>query len=146
MIDKIRDDMKAAMKDGKKAAVRALRMLLTAIKNKQIELGKEPSEQDIVALVQKAVKSRRESIEQFRKGNRNDLAEQEEEELAVLEQYLPKQLSEEEIRELVDKVIAEEGAVDKRDFGKVMKRIMTEYRGQVDGKVVQQIVNEKLSG
>jgi len=145
MLEKIRNDLKAAMKAGDKTALSTLRMVLSAIKSKQVEAGEELSEADVIAVIEKGVKTRKESIEQFKKGGRDDLVAKEEAELKVLEKYLPQRLSEEEVRSLVDKIIAEEGASNKGDIGKVMKRIMAEYRGQVDGKQVQQIVAEKLS-
>ena len=144
MLDKLRDDMKAAMKAKDQVRLSALRMVTSAIKTTQIEKGEELSEGDMLGIIQKAIKSRRDSVEQYDKAGRTELAEKEQAEIRVLEEYLPEQMSEDDLRSLVEKIITEEGAESKRDIGKVMKRIMSEHKGEVDGKQAQQLASELL--
>ena len=144
MLEKIREDMKAAMKLKDQLRVSALRMVMSSIKTAQIEKGQELAEGDVLAIIQKGIKSRKDSVEQFEKAGRTDLSEKEKAEIRVLEEYLPRQMSEDELRSLIQKIIQEEGAQSKRDIGKVMKRIMSEHKGKVDGKQAQQIAGELL--
>lgn len=143
VIDEITEDMKRAMKSKDEIALSTLRMILSDIKYAKIEKREELDEKDIFAVIQKGIKSRKESVDQFRKGGREDLALKELKEIEILEKYIPEKITGEKLSQIVDKVIEELGAKSK-DVGKVMKAIMTEYKGQVDGKEVQQIVAEKL--
>ncbi|MEW6358412.1 MAG: GatB/YqeY domain-containing protein [Planctomycetota bacterium] len=145
MLDKLREDMKAAMKAKEQIRLSAIRMVMSSIKTAQIEKGEDLAEGDILGIIQKAIKTRGESVEQYEKAGRTDLADKEKAEIAVLEGYLPQQMSEDDIRALVQKIIEEEGAQSKGDIGKVMRRIMAEHKGQVDGKLVNRIANELLS-
>lgn len=142
--DKIREDLKKAMKERDEVRVRTLRMINAAIKNFEVEKMKEADDEDVIGILQKEAKKRREAIEEYRKAGREDLAKDEEAELRVIEEYLPKQMSEEEIRSLAMKVISEVGAKSPRDLGKVMKEIMPKVKGRADGKVVNRIVRELL--
>lgn len=144
LIDKIREDMKTAMKQKDTIALGALRMLLAAVMNEEVKLGKPLDDAGVIALIQRGVKSRKESVEQFTKGGRLDLADKETKEIEVLQRYLPKQLDEAATRALIEKTIAEVGAQHKGDFGKVMRKIMSEHRGEVDGALVQRLVSELL--
>jgi len=144
MLDKLREDIKTAMKAKDQVRLDVLRMVTSSIKTTQIEKGEELSEGDMLGILQKAIKSRRDSVEQYEKAGRTDLSEKEKAEIAVLEAYLPAQMSEDDVRALIRKIIEEEGAESKRDIGKVMKRIMSEHKGEVDGKQAQQIAGELL--
>lgn len=143
---RINDDMKAAMKSGDTLRRDTLRMLGAAIKNAEIEKrGTDLAEADIVALVAREIKHRQESIEAFTAGKRSDLIAKEEAEKKVLEGYLPAQMDRAAIEDLVDKVIAAVGAAGPADKGKVMKELMPQVRGKADGKLVNDIVTEKLN-
>ena len=145
LAEKIDTDLKIAMKERDAAKLSALRLLKTAISNKMIERKVNKLEDsDIIILIRKEVKRHHDSIEQFQKGNRDDLVKKEEAELKVLKSYLPKEASPDEIREIVKKLIGETGASGKKDFGKVMKAAMEKLKGAADGKIVSSIVNEFL--
>lgn len=147
LLEKINSDLKTAMKERDIPRLSVLRLLKTAINNKMIELKVTNLEDgDIIVLMRKDVKRHQDSIEQFKKGKREDLVEKEEAELKVLKSYLPKEASIEEIKEIVKKVIDEAEASGKKDFGKVMKATMERLKGVADGKTVSSIVNELLGG
>ncbi len=144
--ERIMADMKEAMKAKDTVRLSTLRLLLSEIKNKEIDKRGELTDDEILAVIQKAVKQRRESIQQYKDGGREDLAEKEQKELEVLEAYLPQPLSEEELMSLIDEVIKEVGATSMRDMGKVMREIMPKVRGRADGKLVNELVKKRLSG
>ena len=142
---KIEDDFKAAMKASNRLKVSVLRMVKAAIKNKQIEKRAELSEDDILSVLSSLSKQRMESIEQFSKGGREDLAEKERQELAILQSYLPKQLTPEELDTIIIEAIQESSAQGIiKDMGKVMRLVMPRVRGAADGKIVNQRVRELL--
>lgn len=141
--ERIMEDLKSAMKEKNQIKVRVLRLLNSAIKNFEVEKMDSATDEEIGKIVLKEIKKRQESIEAYKKANREDLAKEEEEELKVLKEYAPKMLSEEEIKEVVKKVINELNATQK-DFGKVMKNIMAEVKGKADGSLVSKIVKELL--
>lgn len=130
-------------KDGNRVSV--LRFLLSAIKNREIEKREPLTDDEVLSEITSSAKRRRESIEAFREGDRMDLVEKEEGELAVLQEYLPAQLSPEEVRRVVREVVEAVGASSAGDLGKVMKEVMPRLRGQADGKLVNEIVREVLS-
>jgi len=139
--EKLESDMKAALKDGNALKLLVLRMLISAIKQCEIDKNiKPPQEVDILPILQRQVKQHKESIEQFKKGNRQDLADKEASELKILESYLPEQLTEEALTALVKAAITEIDAKSKSDMGKVMKLIMEKAKGKCDGKTVNQII------
>ena len=145
---KLQEDLKQAMLAKDQNAVSTLRMTISAIGYYEIQkggAGYEATDEDVLTVIQKDVKQHRDSIEQFRSGNRVDLAEKEEQELSVLENYLPEQMGEEEITQLVDAAIVSTGATSVQDMGKVMAALMTETKGKADGSVVSRIVREKLN-
>lgn len=144
--EKIMADMKEAMKAKDMMKVSTLRLLLSEIKNKEIDKRGELTDEEIYAVIQKAVKQRKESIEQYKNAGRADLVEKEEAELKILESYLPEQLSEEELEKIIDEAIKEAGAASIKDLGKVMKIVMPKVKGRADGKIVNQKVREKLGG
>ncbi|MGK7894625.1 MAG: GatB/YqeY domain-containing protein [Xenococcus sp. (in: cyanobacteria)] len=144
------EDIKTAMKAKDKVKLETVRSIKKAILEKEVELrpsGQETltPEQELAILSQQA-KQRRDSIEQYQKGGREDLADKEAQELAIIETYLPPQLSDEELEEIVTKIIADVGATSPKDMGKVMGVAMKELKGKTDGKKVQALVQGKLKG
>ena len=142
--EKIKSDLKDAMKSGDSVVRGVLRLLSSDIKNEEISLKKELTDDDVLKILKKDIKRHKESIEQYKTGGREDLAEQEEKELEILEKYMPEQISEEEIRKIVSDVVKKLGATNVSDFGKVMGIAMKEIGGNVDGSLVGKIVKEKL--
>lgn len=143
---KIDDDLIKALKAGEKDKVTLLRGLKSDIKYKRIDKGDELSEQDIIAVLSSAAKRRRDSIEQFTKGNRMDLVAKENFELEIIQDYLPKQLSEDELRDLIRQSIAAVNADSPTKIGMVMKDLMPKVKGMADGKLINQLVGRMLSG
>ena len=144
LLAKIDDDLKSAMKASDSLKVSVLRMAKTAIKNRQIDTGKELSDDDIIPVLSTLAKQRRESIEQFSKGGRQDLAEKERLELSVLQSYLPEQITPEELDRIILEAIKESSAAGAGDMGKVMRLVMPRTKGAADGKLVSQRVKELL--
>jgi len=143
--ERLKEDMKAALKAKDKEKLSVIRMLHSLIKNAEIDKRGELTDEEIISLLMKYAKQRRESIELYEKGGRQDLVEKERRELQIVESYLPKQMSEEEIRELVAKVIEEVGASSPKDIGKVMQAVMPKVKGRADGSLVNRIVRELLA-
>ena len=145
LTQKLDEDYKNAMREKNEVKVSTIRMLKSAVKNYIIDkLKKEASDEDVQSIIAKQIKQRRDSIEEFKKGNRLDLAEKEEKELGILEAYLPAQLSGVELEAVVTKVIAAGPFQSKADMGKVMKLVMEETKGRADGKAVSSLVASKL--
>ncbi len=142
--EKIAEDLKEAMRGKDILRVNTLRMIIAAIKNYEVEKMKQASDDDVMVVLTKEAKRRKEAIEEYEKYGRSDLAEKEKRELEIIESYLPKQLTEEEIREIVMKTIEEVGATSIRDLGKVMGAVMLKLKGKADGKLVNNIVREML--
>jgi len=142
---KLEDEVKAAMRAGDATARDTLRMVLSKLKGAEIDSGKESTDTDVLAALTYAVKTRRESIEQFDQAGRTDLADVERAQVAVLERYLPKQLTEAEARDAAAGVIAELGATSKQDLGRVMKTLLARHKGALDGKLAGRIVGELLA-
>ncbi len=138
-------DMKEAMKAKDKVRLSTIRMINSLIKNAEIEKRGELTDDEIIQLLMKYAKQRKEAIEMYEKGGRQDLVEKEKAELAVVESYLPKQMSEEEIRELVKEAVEATGASSPKDIGKVMQHVMPKVKGRADGSVVNKIVREMLA-
>lgn len=146
MLTRIDEQFREALKSKDKKRISTLRMLRSGIKNKEIEKKpKELKESDIIDVISKLVKQHKESIQQFEKGGREDLVKKEQEELKILQEFLPKQLTEEEIKDMVQDVITEVNASGKKDMGLVMGKIMPKVKGRADGKIVSGIVSEMLS-
>ena len=145
LTEKINDDLKAAMKSGDSIKLNTIR----SIRSKIIELSKRGTgstmtpEDELTILLSEA-KKRKEAIEMYQKGGRTDLSDQEQRELEIINENLPKQMSREEAGDMVKKIIQEVGAISGKDFGKVMPAAMKELKGKIDGKVVQEIVKEQL--
>ncbi|MFS8640420.1 MAG: GatB/YqeY domain-containing protein [Symbiobacteriaceae bacterium] len=144
--ERLTEDMKAALKAGPAGKLRleTIRFLRAAIKNAEIEKHAPLSDDEILGIITKQVKQLRESLADFQRSNRQDLVEKAEAEMAILSEYLPKQLSADEVRDLARTVIAQVGAQGPKDMGKVMGPLMAQVRGRADGKMVQQIVKELL--
>ena len=147
LAEQVEKDLVAAMKAREELRLSVLRMAKTALKNKQVELGKPLSDDQAMAVLRTLVKQRRDSVEQFRKGGREDLAIKEEAETEILQAYLPAEASEEEISAAIVAAIAETGAAGPQDLGKVMKAAIQKLAGKnADGKRVNQMVRAKLGG
>jgi hypothetical protein len=142
--EQIDGDIKDAMKSGAKDKVSALRMLSAALKNKQIEKRAPLAESEIVDTVRSLIKQRKDSIEQFAKGGRQDLVDKETAEVAVLEVYLPRQMAREEIEKIVREVIAQTGSQGAKDMGKVLKALVPLLAGRADNKLVSELVKSSL--
>lgn len=141
-------DLKDAMRSGDAVRKLAIRSAKTAITEAKV-FGTEHralTDEDVLRILQKQVKQRRDSVTEFTKGGRMDLVAKEEAEIAVLEKYLPQQMSEDEIRKRAQAAIAELGVADQKGMGPVMKRLTADLRGQADGAIVSRIVRELLSG
>ena len=143
--ERIMNDLKKAMKERNEVKVRTLRMVIASIKNWEVENTKEIDDDGMITVLTKEAKRRKEAIEEYRKAGREDLMRAEEEELKIIESYLPERMSEEEIKELVLKTIEEVKATSPKDLGKVMKVIMPKVKGRADGKLVNEMVRKILS-
>lgn len=145
--EQLTEDMKQAMKakEAGKLRLSVIRMVRSAIKNVEIDSKKELSEEGVLDIVSKEVKMRRDSMEEFKKANRQDLVDQLEQEIAILLPYLPQQLTEAEVRALVSEAVATSGATSPKDMGKVMALLMPNVKGRADGKLVNSIVRELLN-
>ena len=144
--EQLRSDLRDAMRAKDVPRRNTIRMLEAAIKNAEIDKrGGELEESDVLAILQRQVKQRRESIEQFISGGREDLAETERAEIAIIEAYLPRQLSRDEVTERARAVISQAGATGSGDRGKVMGMLMRELRGEADGQLVNEVVGELLA-
>jgi uncharacterized protein YqeY len=144
--DRITADMKTAMRAGEKDRLGVIRMLLAAIKQREVDERKELTDADVLAVLEKMVKQRRESVAQYESGGRQDLADKETAEIAVLSTYLPEPLSDAEIEALIDAALAETGAESLRDMGKVMGLVKSRARGRADMGAVSARVKSKLAG
>jgi uncharacterized protein YqeY len=144
LLKRFDDDLKEALKASESAKVSILRMVKAAVKNKQIEKGRELTDDEIVLVLSSMVKQGRESIAQFTKGGRMDLARNEEREVAILQAYLPQQLSPEELDRIILDAIKQTAARTPQDMGKIMRVLMPRVKGVADGKYVNQRVKELL--
>jgi hypothetical protein len=145
--DTISQDLKNAMKSGEKLRLETLRTIRAALMEKEIEKrgsGNPMSPEDELGVLTTAAKKRKESIEQFQNGGRPELAEQERQELAIIQEYLPKQLSQEEVEKAVRDIVSQTGAAGPGDFGKVMPQVMKQLKGKADGRLIQETVKKLL--
>lgn len=143
--ERIREDQKAALKARDKVRVATLRLMSNDLKNRQIELGRALAEADVVEVLSRARKQRRESEEQYRSGGRQDLADREAAEAAIIQEYLPEPVDPARLDQMIEAAIAETGASGPADMGKVMGRLMPEVKGRVDGAELSRKVRERLS-
>ncbi|GMR04244.1 MAG: GatB/YqeY domain-containing protein [Thermodesulfobacteriota bacterium] len=139
-------DITTALKAGDRARTSTLRLLLNAVKNKEIELRRDLEESEAHQIVATLIRQRKESIEQYEKGGRSDLAEKEEEEIKILKGFLPPQLSGAEVEEIVKKAALQIGASTMKDMGRLMKEVMGRVKGKADGRLVQEMVKKTLGG
>ncbi len=146
LIDQLQKAMHMALISSENDRVRTLRTLIAKLKDKSIEKGDELSDEEEIKILQTASKQRKEAAEMFTKGNRTELAESELNELSIIKEYLPEELSEANLIEIIDKIINETGAESMQDMGKVMSKVMQIASGKSDGNIVQQIVKKRLSG
>ena len=144
LLKRFDDDLKEALKASESAKVSILRMVKATVKNRQIEKGRELTDDEIVSVLSSMVKQGRESMEQFTKAGRMDLARKEEQEVAILQSYMPQQLSHDELDRIISDAIQEASARTPQDMGKVMRILMPRVKGVADGKYVNQRVKELL--
>ena len=137
--------IREAMKSGDRTRLSTLRMLSASVKNREVELGHDLSEEEFLEVVGREVKRRKEAAEAYRGAQRPELEERERAEQLILEEYLPEQLSEEELSKVVDEAIAATGASDPKEVGKVMAHIMLQHKGRVDGSMVSRMARERLA-
>lgn len=144
--DKVSGDLRQAQKSGDKARMTVLRLIKAGVKNAEIAQGTPIDDAGVIDVITREVKQHRESISEFTKGNRQDLIAKEEAELATLLEYLPKQMSREEVMAVVRQVIEQVGATGPGDKGKVMSQLMPQLKGRADGREANDIVTELLAG
>ncbi|MCT8139676.1 GatB/YqeY domain-containing protein [Anaerobacillus sp. CMMVII] len=145
LLDRLTVDMKEAMKNKEKQRLSVIRMVKSALQNEAIKLKKELTEDEALTVLNRELKQRKDSLHEFEKANREDLAEKVREEVVILKAYMPEQLSEEEVAEIVKSTIQEIGATSKADMGKVMGAIIPKVKGKTDGSVVNRLVQQYLS-
>jgi uncharacterized protein YqeY len=146
LVEQLNDAMKEAMKAKDALRLSTIRLIRSAVKNREIEVRGELDDEAVIEVLSSLVKQRRESAQVYRDNDRPELAEKEEAELRILQEFLPAQLSEEELLALIDAAIAEVGAASPRDMGKVMKVVSARTKGRADGKRVSELVKERLAG
>lgn len=144
LLEQLSEDVKDAMRAGENLRRDTLRMVLAAMKNRRIEVGEDLDDDQQLTVLLSAVKSRTDSVTQYEANGRQDLADQERAEIEVIQGYLPQQLGEEETAEIVRAKIAELGLTSKKEMGQLMKAIMADHKGMVDGKRVQQVAAQEL--
>ncbi|MBN1255386.1 MAG: GatB/YqeY domain-containing protein [Deltaproteobacteria bacterium] len=144
--ERLMEDMKSAAKEKEKSKLSTLRLALAAVQNKEKELRKELSEQEEIQVISGLIKRGKESIEQFKTGQREDLVAKEKKELEVLQAFLPQQLTPEELEAEISKALEETGVSTPQEMGKVMKVLMPRIAGRAEGKVVNELVHKRLSG
>ena len=148
LIETINNDLKDALKNRDMQALSVLRMIVSALNNEAIALKKKGqglSQEEEIRVLKREVRKRKDSIEQYKKGGRGELAEKEEKELEILQKYLPEEMSQEENKKIVEGVISEMGEVLPSQFGKVMGQVMAKVKGKADGAVVSKVVKEVLN-
>ena len=144
LTEQIRNDMTAAMKAQEKERLSVIRMLQSALKNEQINVGHDLSDEEALTVIRKAVKQRQDSIEQYTNAGRAELADKERSEMELLRTYLPPELSEADLERGLREIIASTGATSKKDLGKVMKEATARFKGRADGKKIQELVGRLL--
>ncbi|MBO0432010.1 MULTISPECIES: GatB/YqeY domain-containing protein [unclassified Enterococcus] len=144
LLSRLNDDMKAAMKAKEKETLQVIRMIKSSIQNEQIKVGHDLTEDEELTVLSREMKQRRDSLQEFEQAGRDDLADKVKGEIVIVEKYMPEQLSDDEIRQLVQDAIAQTGASSVKEFGKVMGVIMPKVKGKADGNQVNAIVKELL--
>lgn len=143
--DRLNEDMKQAMRSQDKFRLSVIRMVRSSIKNIEIDQRKTLDDTEVLDVLNREIKQRKDSLQEFEKAGRDDLAEQLRQELEILTVYMPEQLSEDEVKEIVQQTIQEVGASSKADMGKVMAALMPKVKGRAEGKLVNQIVQQSLT-
>lgn len=146
LIEKLRNDMKRALKSRDALRLSTIRLVLSSVSYARIDKGGELTDDDVLGVLARAAKQRKETIEAAEQGGRMDVAEKERAELDIINEYLPKQLTEDEVESLAREIAAEVGAAGIKDMGKVMGPLMQRTRGQVDGKIAGRVVERILRG
>ncbi|MGG1553058.1 MULTISPECIES: GatB/YqeY domain-containing protein [Paenibacillus] len=144
LADRLNEDMKQAMKSQDKFKLSVIRMVRSTIKNSEIDLKRSLDDNEVLEVLTREIKQRKDSLQEFTKAGRDDLADNLKAELAILAEYMPQQLSEEEVKAIVQQTIQQIGASSKADMGKVMTALMPQVKGRADGKVVNQLVQQLL--
>jgi len=144
LTEQVRADLTESMKARTAERTSTLRMLQAAIKNEQINVGHELSDEEALGVIRKSIKQRQDSVEQYTKGNRPELAAKEQAEIEILKSYMPPELSDSELESGLREIIASSGAQSKKDMGKVMKEATVRYKGRADGRKIQEIVSRLL--
>lgn len=145
LLSKLNDDMKTAMKAKEKETLQVIRMLKASLQNEQIKVGRDLTEDEELTVLSREMKQRRDSLTEFEKAGREDLTEKVKGEITIVEQYLPAQLTDEEIRQIVVDAIEKTGATSPKEFGKVMGLVMPQVKGKADGNQVNAVVKELLT-
>ena len=143
--DRLSEDMKQAMKNKEKLTLSVIRMVRSAIKNAEIESKSTLSDDEVITVLNRELKQRRESLQEFKNAGREDLVEGLLLEIEILQQYLPEQLTEQELKDIIQSVINEVGATSKKDMGKVMGALIPKINGRADGKLASQLVQQYLN-
>jgi len=143
--EQLNEAMKSAMKAKDSLRLNAIRLIRTAVQNREIDERRELDDQEVVGVLSSLVKQRRESAQVYREGGRPELAEKEEQELAIIQEFLPAQLGEDEIRAIIEAAVSESGAVSMKDMGRVMKVVTGKTLGRADGRLVSDLVKARLS-
>ena len=143
--EKLSSDMKEALRSKDSLRLNTIRSVISAIKNQEIDSRKEVQEEDVLSLMTREVKKRKEASALFKQGGRTDLMEKEDQELAILQAYLPEQVSTDVLRQRIQEVIAETGAEGMKDFGKIMKVLVPEFKGKADNAMIKDIAGEYLN-
>ena len=143
--EKFLSDMKEAMKSKDSLKLGTVRSVISAVKNQEIDLRKDLDEEDVLTIVSREVKKRKEAASLYKKGKRPELEDKEIQEMKILQTYLPEQVSEEDLRERIQEVIAETGAESMKDFGKIMKTLVPEFKGKADNALIKELTNEYLN-
>ncbi|SDM82838.1 hypothetical protein SAMN04488137_2123 [Fictibacillus solisalsi] len=145
LLDRLNQDMKQAMKDKNKQKLSVIRMVKASLQNESIKLGHDLNEEEELTVLAREMKQRKDSLQEFEKAGRNDLADPLKEEIAIITDYMPQQLSEDEVKEIVLAAIEKVGASSKADMGKVMGVVMPQVKGKADGSLVNKLVQQNLS-
>ncbi|RYM05307.1 GatB/YqeY domain-containing protein [Sporolactobacillus sp. THM7-7] len=145
LVDRLTTDMKQAMRAKDRTRLSVIRMIKTSLQNESIKHGRSLSEDDALAVLNRELKQRKDSLQEFEKAGRQDLADEVSKEIAIVQSYMPEQLSEDDIQSIIDETISEVGAQSKADMGKVMKAVMPKVKGRADGSLVNRLVRSKLN-
>ncbi len=143
--ERLSSDMKEALRSKDSLRLNTIRCIVSAIKNQEIDLRKELQDEDVLPLITREAKKRKEASVLFKQGGRADLMEKEDQEFAILQTYLPEQVSEEDLRKRIQEVIAETGAQGMQDFGKMMKILVPEFKGKADNSLIKDLAGEYLN-